>query len=226
MTKFTKTLFAILVLAIANPSAGAEKYMYRSSGLSAYAYEYGWGPCGYNFFSVNAFEATSKIKDDGKPTTPLPYMDFNFNLWTDSCDTYFVFDWDTWYSNDQPPPTVDFPSKNKLETGSATNIFPGLAYPCFGYYDCDWSSPRSVEVEIAVAWTGEGATFKDRNTQRTNYEEGGFSQNSFKGVSRDASFTVTGYVDGSSFSLPDADYSYGSLSKSSSSEIAIYKNNN
>jgi hypothetical protein len=210
----------------------------------------GGGPCGawpfYNHVDVTASQETYKLKGNGKPTTaaPFPYMSPSFTLWSDCAAetaTLIELDYDSFYNNFQSSPALDFPSSNKLLTGSAAGTFPGRAFACvlergtyecedgneyeYETYNCDYETSQPVDVDVTVTWTGTGtSTFPDRSSSVNRYT-GGFSRYSYKGTSREATATFSVKVDGSPVNLGGFtdQYSYAYLSKSTSSSMETYK---
>jgi hypothetical protein len=236
-------LAAIVAVAMAANPSSAEKYSYRSSGRGGWAY-IGTGPCGdwpfYGYVDVHASQQTYKLKENGNPTTstPFPSMDAYVSLWTDcSAETATLVTVESYYG-DQP--TLNFPSNNKLLTGSATGRFPGSLYVCDiarypyvdddgneyedVYYECNYGNPISVTVDITVTWTGTGSTYPDRYSSINKYING-FYKYSSRGTYRAATVTLDVNVDGSSLNLDEygVEFKDGSLTKTTSSDMSIYK---
>jgi hypothetical protein len=220
----------------------AVKYTYRSSGRGGSA-SMGGGYCGDwpfdNYVDVYAVESASKIKPNGKPETAIfPYMSAYFSLWTDctaDSATLVEPDWDNWY--DPVQPSLNFPGNNKLETGTAAGSFPAREIPCtlvtetyedyeYVYYNCDYSLSNSISVDISATWTGTGQSYQDRGTSTNRYPSG-FYKFSTKGSTRDATTTLEVTIDDATFDMAgvfgEDSYKYGSLFKSTSSEISKYK---
>jgi hypothetical protein len=239
--KVTSTVVFLSVVGLKNVQATPSKYTYRSSGLQGSAYISG-GQCGSwpfeTYLDIYASKYTTKDNSNSKPGTQVfPWAYSYFNLWTDCTGTSASMIQPVFY--DEPDPTtaiVNFPSTNKLDTGSASVTTPAIKVPCeivtmnidgeewtWPEYSCDYTQGESVFVDIEVSWIGQGSTYQDRSTNLYRYSSG-FSRWVSKGTFRDADVTPTIKVDGSPFTV-ELEYTYGSLSKSTSTSMEIYKYN-
>lgn len=212
----------------------AERYTYRSSGrggsAGGYSESCGEWPFG-SYVDVYASENTSKINGNGKPGVEVfPYMSAYFSLWSDctaESATLIEPNWDYFYDQTSGV-SLSFPGNNKLQTGSASGLFQGWQIPCtlFTYatdddgegwtsYECDYTNPVPVDIDVEVDWTGTGSTYQDRSTYNQRFN-GGRYMYSTKGTSREAIVDI-------SVAGIDMDYTYGSLFKSTSTSMEMYK---
>jgi hypothetical protein len=236
--KFSTSIVNLVsILAIANPANAKSVYTYRSSGLGGNAYV-GGGLCGdwpfENYVSVQASQDAFKVKGNGGQSPSAPYMDSYYSFWTDcSAESATLIEpaWDSWPST---TPTLSFSGGNRLESGSATGEFPAIKVPCtresyeddYYSYSCDYDQLVPVTVTVSMDWVGTGSSYPNRSTSTQRYE-GGFYKYTTKGTSRDATVTLAVDIDGQPLDLEDIfddeySYEYGSLTKSTNSEISKY----
>ena len=237
----SKAIVALPLTWLVTVSANS-KYSYRISGLGGYAYQYS-GTCGLwpfgNYVDVQASESTIKTTGNGGGTESSPSMWATFTLWSgcsESSASLIEVDW-SWYGSFPDALDLSFPS-NKLTSGYAKGTFRGLKTDCtimtysdeygeWSWYDCDYGTAESVSVDVEVTWTGQGQSTQDRYSSTYRYP-GGFYRYNSKGTTREAATAIVVTVDGS---VVDTDgifggesYTYGSLTKTTSGSMDIYKN--
>lgn len=224
---------SIVALFLVATSAAPEKYRYRTTGKSGYAYYYDEAGCGSwpftSYADVYAFETSYKENASGKPsTTSYPYLYTYFDLWSNCEATTATLTTPNWDSYTESP-IINFPG-TKLATGSAKASVSAITVPCelveeewdgetWSYYNCDYDAATPSTVDLSVSWVASGQQTQSTSSSRSRYN-GGFYVYRSKGVSREATVTMSLKAAGKTYNGSPA---YGSLEKSTSSDFSMYK---